>query len=117
MSRRSRDRYQAWLRGKPLRHEVREGDGGEDGWLTSMTGTGDAFSLSRAWYFSRSACGRSSEKKSSLQAVAFFTKFLVIMLLQVITADSSDRCRGLTMFLAPFLNPLPNNAVHLDLHA
>ena len=65
-----------------LRREAREGGQGKEGWLTSMTGTGDAFSLSRAWYFSRSACGRSSEKKSSLQAVGFFTKFLVIMLLQ-----------------------------------
>ena len=50
--------------------------------LTSMTGTGDALSLSRAWYFSSSAGGRSSEKKSSRHAAAFVTKFFVIMLLQ-----------------------------------
>ena len=47
-----------------------------------MTGTGDALSLSRAWYFSSSAGGRSSEKKSSRHAAAFVTKFFVIMLLQ-----------------------------------
>ena len=47
-----------------------------------MTGTGDALSLSRAWYFFSSAGGRSSEKKSSRHAAAFVTKFFVIMLLQ-----------------------------------
>lgn len=49
-----------------------------------MTDTGDTLSLSKAWYFLSSGCGRSSEKNSSLQAVAFFVKFLVIMLLHVV---------------------------------
>ena len=50
--------------------------------LTSMTGTGDALSLSRAWYLSSSAPGKSSEKKSSRHAAAFVRKFFVIILLE-----------------------------------